>query len=144
VAEGRRRIGGLSPRDLLIAGTALYAGEGSKTDGKLSFANSDPRIMALFMAWLRAFFEPEEPRLRARLYLHQGLDLDAAERFWAEVTGIPRTQFHRPYRAVPDPSIRTSKHEMGCATVAYYCSRTHRAIMGLVSALLPSTSQIPG
>ncbi|MGH9229707.1 MAG: hypothetical protein ACRD07_13470, partial [Acidimicrobiales bacterium] len=42
--EGRQRIGWVSDRDLLIAGTALYAGEGGKTDGGVSFANSDPRM----------------------------------------------------------------------------------------------------
>src|SRR5690348_17726216 len=30
LAEGRDRIGGLSEQEFLIAGTALYAGEGSK------------------------------------------------------------------------------------------------------------------
>jgi hypothetical protein len=33
LAEGRARIGRLSDRDLLIAGTALYAGEGARATG---------------------------------------------------------------------------------------------------------------
>jgi hypothetical protein len=53
LAEGIERIGQLSDRDLLIAGTALYAGEGAKTDGVVKFANSDPRMVLLFCAWLR-------------------------------------------------------------------------------------------
>ena len=136
-AEGRARIGELSDRDLLIAGTALYAGEGDKTDGAVGFANSDPRMVALFLRWLRAFFEVDEARLRVRLYLHEGLDLDVATTFWSDLTAIPSTQFIRPYRAVADPSIRRSKHVLGCPKVRYTCSRTHRAVMGLVDALLP-------
>lgn len=77
----------------------------------------------------------DEARLRVRLYLHQGLDLEEAESFWSKVTGIPRTQFGKPYRAVPDPSIRTAKHMRGCVTISYSCSATHRAVMGLVQAL---------
>ena len=77
-AEGRARIGELSERDLLIAGTALYAGEGDKTDGAVGFANSDPRMILLFCRWLRRFFDVDERRLRVRLYLHEGLDLGAA------------------------------------------------------------------
>ena len=142
--EGTTRIGELSDRDLLVAGTALYAGEGSKTDGKVVFANSDPRMVALFLRWLRTCFEIDESRLRFRLYLHEGLDLAVAERYWAELTGIPPTQHQRPYRARADASIRTSKHPMGCASVIYCCSRTHRVVMGLVAALLPSPSHIPG
>ena len=137
-AEGRDRIGELSERDLLIAGTALYAGEGAKRDGTVRFSNSDPRMVALFYAWLRRSFVVDEARLRVRLYLHEGLDLDAATSFWAELTGIPASQFQRPYRAVADPSIRRTKHPLGCATVIYAAAPVHRAVMGLVGALLAS------
>jgi predicted nucleic acid-binding protein len=136
--EGRQRIGALSDRDLLIAGTALYAGEGSKTDGAVAFANSDPRMVILFCRWLRRFFVIDEARLRVYLYLHAGLDLDAACAFWSSTTGIPRSQFGKPYRAVPDPSIRRTKHPMGCPRVSYSCTTTHRGVMGLVEALLSS------
>src|SRR5579862_6971876 len=44
--EGRRRIGELSEREFLVAGAALYAGEGGKTDGAVQFANTDARMMA--------------------------------------------------------------------------------------------------
>jgi len=81
-AEGVERIGRLSERDLLIAGTALYAGEGSKADGSVSFANSHAGMVALFARWLRAFFEIDESRLRVRLYLHQGLDYETAQQHW--------------------------------------------------------------
>lgn len=36
--EGIRRINGLSQRDLLIAGLALYWGEGSKKEGRFLLA----------------------------------------------------------------------------------------------------------
>lgn len=133
--EGIERIGQLSEREFLVAGVALYAGEGAKTDGSVAFANSNPLLVMFFCAWLRRFFEVDEKRLRVWLYLHKGLDLDEASSFWSEVTGIPRAQFGKPYRAVPDPSIRTAKHVQGCATVRYSCSATHRAVMGLVQAL---------
>jgi transcriptional regulator with XRE-family HTH domain len=140
---GIERIGQLSDRDLLVAGTALYAGEGSKRDGVVTFANSDPRMILLFITWLRTFFTVDESRLRMRLYLHDGLDLAAAQRFWSELTAIPTAQFTKPYRAVADSTIRRSKHVMGCPAVVYACSRTHRSVMGLVSALL-STACLPG
>jgi hypothetical protein len=93
-------------------------------------------MVGFFCRWLRTFFDVDESRLRVSVYLHQGLDLDAAHAFWSEVTGVPESQFRKPYRAVADASIRTVKHEYGCCYVVYSCSRTHRAIMGLVRALL--------
>ena len=143
-AEGVERIGRLSDRDLLIAGTALYAGEGSKTDGDVKFANSDPRMVLLFLAWLRRFFDVDESRLRLNLYLHEDQDLERACAFWAELTQIPRAQFGKPYRAVADPSIRKAKHPMGCPGVGLRSVTVHRTVMGLVEALLSWPTADPG
>jgi hypothetical protein len=140
-ALGVERIGTLSEEAFLAAGVTLYAGEGAKR--QLLFANTNPEMIAFFCAWLRRFFKIEEPRLRVRVYLHDGLDLEEAEAFWSGVTGIPRAQFRAPYRAVADATMRTTKHEYGCAYVAYHCVHTHRQIMGLMRALLSSTA-IPG
>jgi hypothetical protein len=140
---GIERIGTLSDEAFFVAGVALYAGEGSKTDGEVRFANTDPRMIAFFCAWLRHFFTVDEARLRARVYLHEGLDLDAAERHWAQVMDLPMEQFRTPYRAVADRTIRKAKHEYGCAYVSYGCTTTHRTIMGLIAALL-SSDAIPG
>jgi hypothetical protein len=61
--------------------------------------------------------------------------LPEAQRFWSQLTGVPVEQFHKPYRAVVDASIRHNKHERGCAHVVYGCTRTQRRILGLLDAL---------
>jgi len=142
-AEGIARIGTLSDKAFLVAGVALYAGEGAKTSHEVTFANTDTAMIRFHCAWLRRFFDIDESRLRVRVYLHEGLDLAAAEAHWSMVTGVPRSQFGKSYRAVADPTIRRNKHEFGCAYVRYSCTTTHRRIMGLVRALL-SSEAIPG
>jgi predicted transcriptional regulator len=139
--EGLVRLGVLNEQAFLAAGAALYAGEGAKRDGTVLFANSDPRMVSFFCAWLRSFFDIDETRLRARVYLHEGLDLEGAHSHWSRLTGIPIEQFHKPYRAEPDASIRINKHEYGCAYIRYACATTHRSIMGLIDALLTSSQQ---
>ena len=134
---GRARIGRLTDRDLLVAGTALYAGEGAKTPGAVTLVNSDPRIIAFHLHWLRSCFPVDEARLRVRLYLHEGLDMERAITFWSTLTAIPPSQFTQPHRAIARSGIRHNKHEHGCATVRYACSHTHRSVMGLIGALLP-------
>jgi transcriptional regulator with XRE-family HTH domain len=141
--RGAERVGQLSEEAFFAAGVALYAGEGSKTDHAVMFANTDERMIRFFCTWLRRFFEVDEARLRVRVYLHEGLDLVAAQRFWAEATGVPLSQFGKPYRAKADPTIRKAKHEHGCCYVSISCSRTHRLIMGAMRALL-SSEAIPG
>ena len=136
-------IGQMTDREFLMAGIALYAGEGSKTDGAIKFANTNPALVVLFLAWLRRFFTVEESRLRVNLYLHEGLDIDAAVEYWSRLTGIPASQFGKPYRAVADPTIRRTKHMMGCPAVVYCSTTTHRRVMGLVRALSCPTA-LPG
>jgi hypothetical protein len=133
----------MTEQEFLLAGVALYAGEGGKRDGSVRFANTDPRMIRFFCAWLRRFFDVDESRLRLYPYLHHGLDIEAANQFWSELTAVPLSQFGKPFRAVPDPSIRSAKHEYGCPSVVYGCSRTHRAVIGLMGALLSSDS-LPG
>jgi hypothetical protein len=142
-AAGISRVGRMSEEAFFVAGLALYAGEGGKTEGAVKFANTDPRMIWFFCAWFRRFFEVDEARLRGRVYLHEGLDLEAAESAWSDLTHIPRSQFGAPYRAKADPSIRHAKHAHGCMYVIYSCTTTHRSIMGSIRALL-SSDAIPG
>jgi hypothetical protein len=142
-AEGTEIIGQLNEREFLIAGAVLYAGEGFKSDTTVGMANTDPAILVMFVAWLRRCFNVDESRLRVKLYLHEGLDVEAASAFWSELLRIPRAQFRKPYRAVADPTRRTAKHTMGCPAVVYSHALTHRRVMGLIRAIT-STAAIPG
>ncbi|MGI9603838.1 MAG: hypothetical protein ACR2QE_18280 [Acidimicrobiales bacterium] len=142
--EGIAEVGQLSDREFLMAGLALYAGDGTKVGSSVNFANSNPEIIRFYCTWLRRFFDIDEGRLRARLYLHQGLDLEAAMTKWTSITGIPATHFNQPYRAVPDATIRTNKHQYGCAHVRYSCVHSMRRLLGLMEALISSPFDLPG
>ncbi len=133
---GAELVGRLGSRDLLIAGAALYVGEGGKTGNEVVFVNTDQRMVVLFVTWLRTFFDIDESRLKCRLYIHQGLDLPEATRAWSLALGIEEANFTRPYRAEANPSIRHSKYARGCLTVHYADAPTKRKILGLCEALL--------
>jgi transcriptional regulator with XRE-family HTH domain len=141
--EAIDQIGRLTDREFQLVGAALYLGEGFKRDGQVGMANTDPAVLRMFVNWLRRCFEIDDRRLRVRLYLHEGLDLDAAEGFWSDLLTIPRAQFRAPYRAAADPTRRRSKHVHGCPSITYCDSTTHRSVMGLVRAL-SSTNALPG
>jgi DNA-binding transcriptional MerR regulator len=112
VREGQARIGRLSEREFLVAGVALYAGEGSKGDGSVLFTNSDPRLIVFFCSWLRHFFPIDESRLRVRLYLHQGLDLDIAIAHWSRADRDPRVPVRE---AVPGSAGPLDPPRQACA-----------------------------
>ena len=135
-AEGVVRMADITERDHLVAGLMLYAGEGAKAGGTVEVANTDPRLIRFFCEWLRTHFVIDESRMRFCVYLHLGLDLDSAEKHWSAVTGIPRTQTNKPYRAAADASRRKAKHVHGCCYVSYCSAPIHRSIMGMLEALL--------
>ena len=143
-AEGTATIGQLSDRELLVAGLALYIGEGAKKDGLVSFADSDPAIIAFYCAWFRYFFEPDHSRLRIRVYLHEDCDLNEANTFWSQLSDIPVTQFSAPHRVRVAATRRQRRHVYGCAHVRYSSAATHRKLMGLIEALLCLPIVLPG
>ncbi len=82
---------------LRIAGSLLYLAEGVKSGGTVDFVNSDPRLVRVFLAFLREVCGVAEPRLRVLLYAYADQDLVQLKRFWADVTKISEEQFVRPY-----------------------------------------------
>ena len=133
-ADGIARIGELSAKELLIAGTALYAGEGSKRDGSVEFANTDPRMVLFFVTWLRRCFTVAEARLRVRPVPPRRPRPRGRGPVLVRAHGYSAVQqFIKPYRAVADSSIRSNKHPIGVVpTVDLLLHHTHRAIMGLI------------
>jgi hypothetical protein len=71
-----------------VAGVALYWGEGSKTHADLALANSDPRALRLFIAWVRSFHTPNAD-FALKINLHAGNDEPGARAFWRKETGLP-------------------------------------------------------
>lgn len=141
--EAEAEYSDLSVDQLDAFALGLYAGEGAKTPGAVSMANTNPLLLRLFIDWLRRNFDIDEDRLRARLYLHEGLDIEEATAYWSAAISIPERQFHLPYRAAADPSRRQAKHERGCLTIVYHCSVTHRRVMASVAAIT-SRFDLPG
>ena len=141
-AQAEAWVGDLSDRDLTMFVLGLYAGEGNKTSD-LGMANTNPAYLLAFLTWLRRTFPIDESRLRVTLYLHEGLDLEAANLFWSDLLAIPLEQFTKPYRAAADASVRHSKHELGCPAVRYRSSLLLRRVMAMVEAIT-SRVALPG
>ncbi|MFJ4435257.1 hypothetical protein [Streptomyces sp. NPDC088923] len=95
--EARAEVGQLSDRELFLVGVGLYWAEGTKDKAyarreRLVFVNSDPDMIGLFMRWLDLLDVPRADR-RLSLMIHESADVEGAEAFWAEITGIPRSDF---------------------------------------------------
>ncbi|MFG3550383.1 hypothetical protein [Streptomyces sp. NPDC047725] len=90
--QALEEVGRLTDRELFLAGVALYWAEGSKSKPysrreRVTFVNSDPHVISLFLAWLR-LLRIDPARLRFSVHIHETADAARAEAFWADHVGI--------------------------------------------------------
>lgn len=112
----------------------IYWCEGAKsTDNLIKFANSDPKLVKFFLAVFRQGFDLKLEKFKAMLHLHEYHNENKQIRFWAEVTGIPASQFYRSYQK-PHTGKRIRPDYPGCITVNYYDKIVAREVFGLIKA----------
>ena len=138
--QGMRQIGELTERELLIAGLALYWGEGYKKGRRLQFCNSDPRMVKFLLYWLQNCFgiNPEEIRCRVGINeIHRKRD-EIVRTYWSNVTGISLSQFtSTSFKKVNNKKIYENFHEH-YGTLAIEISQPARfygKIIGLIEGL---------
>ena len=100
-AAAAASIGGLTDREILIAGAVAYRCEGAKNKphrrvDRVTFANSDPELISFFLLFLDTAGIPRSD-LAFQLQIHETADLESAERFWRTLTGAPPEQFRKVY-----------------------------------------------
>jgi hypothetical protein len=95
--EWARKIGGLSERELLIAGAVAYWAEGKKSkpwrpQEQVVFVNSDAGMVRTFLGFL-ALAGVDDDQLRFHIQIHESADVPAAEAYWQHVVGGSPTRF---------------------------------------------------
>jgi hypothetical protein len=106
---------------------ALYLGEGAKKNrGSLTFANSDPGIIDLFLRLLRAVYKVDETKFRCTVLCRADQDPRQLCVFWSRKSGIPLKQF---YEARIDPRTRgkvtQNKHYKGVCRIDFFSSKVY-------------------
>lgn len=105
-------------------GVALYRAEGSKAkpwnlSQHVCLINSDPDVIRVFLAWLEMLGVKKDD-LTFRISIHESGDVNAAEHFWADVVGVPRSELRRtPLKRHSTRSTRRLPTEsyVGCLRV---------------------------
>lgn len=134
----KKELGKIKNRDNFIAGIALYAGEGNKTNGLIGFSNSNPILIKFMVKWFKSFCEIPIKKIKGAIWLHEGLDKDKAITFWSELTKIPKTNFYKTYIAQVKSNsnkIRKNIHPYGVFAIRISNSEIHRKIIGWNNAL---------
>jgi hypothetical protein len=154
--EGRKRaaasaaaaaeIGGLTDREILIAGAVAYWCEGAKNKphrraDRVIFTNSDPELISFFLLFLDTAGVPRS-NLAFQLQIHETADVKSAERFWLTLTEARPEQFRPTSLKRPNPMTtrkNTGDDYHGCLRVDVKQScELYRKIEGWASAAATS------
>lgn len=98
--RAKSEMGKLSKRELWLVGTALYWAEGTKEKNKstgVKFSNSDPRMIKLFLKWLRKVCKIASENIYCEIYLHRtAIDRQKEiQNYWIKTTNFPLSQFQK-------------------------------------------------
>lgn len=93
--EARQNFQSLRNNPLFIAGLMLYWGEGDSKieNSQVRIANTDPRMLRLFLNFLLDIGNADFPRIRSVMHLYPDLNEDLCRQYWSDSMGIPQKQF---------------------------------------------------
>jgi predicted transcriptional regulator len=122
--RARRHVGAMSARELFLVGVGLYWAEGAKDKPYarrevVTFVNSDASMITIFLAWLR-LLDVDEDRLHFRVMIHENADVDAAERYWADLVGIHPSRLGKTTLKRHNPKtvrMNTGDDYFGCLVI---------------------------
>lgn len=129
-SSAKSEIGKLSKRELTLIGTALYWGEGTKSEKNSSPAailtNSDPNLIALYMRFVRECLDVPEEKIRAGIQIHPHINQKITRQFWSKVTNLPEDRFF-----IIKQISRASKFKRPANSLAYgtVSIRVHKRIL---------------
>lgn len=94
-------IGTLNTRELFLVGVMLYWAEGfkHKRENALGFSNSDPRLVKVYLLWLKRCLKVKREDLRLRVTANISLkdSVEKFEDFWSKFLEVSRSQFGKPF-----------------------------------------------
>jgi len=98
MALGREEVESRKNNLLFLVGMALYWAEGAKNSSEsVKFSNSDEKMIALAMRWLREICKVPENKFRIHIHMHSLHCRKNIIDYWSKITGVPKKQFYKPY-----------------------------------------------
>ncbi len=127
----------LTPNNLVLKSilSTLYWAEGSKgRSSSLIFANTDPKLVLLYLTLLRNCYPIDEPKLRIRLHLHYYHKSKKIKEFWSNLLNIPIKQFGKIYWKKRSKTKKFRQNFGGICFVGYNNVRLKDEIMACALA----------
>lgn len=133
--EGRQLAQRAEP--LHVAGCMLYWAEGAKNRNQLRFTNSDPKMIAFFVEFLRRYFSvaDENVKITCNLFADHLDRQREIEQFWLDALRLPRSSLCRSTVNVYSKySKKKRKNKLPYGTCRVVVSKT-RVVQSIFGAI---------
>lgn len=127
--------------ELRKVGAALYLCEGTRMrllrtqfnrkHYAIEFTNKEPRMMRVFMKFLREVIEPEEERVKAQLFVYPDLDEVRLKKYWSKVVHIPIRRFNKSILLV-QKNQRFKPNPLGTLKIRYTHKEHFLKLQGII------------
>jgi hypothetical protein len=97
---------------------SCYWAEGSKFRKRIELTNSDPKMLEMFSIFLLNVCNVEKEKLKGRLQIHRGNNVDLAKTFWSYTCNIQESEIIVTVKETIKSS-KTNKHPYGIFSVIY-------------------------
>lgn len=147
-ALSSKEVGKLSKRELFILGIGLYWAEGykraivkngkAKTYHPVSLSNSDPKLVNIFLKFLREICAVDESKIHAGLRIYQHQNAEHLLNFWSGLTKIPKERFEKFYYGVSKSSLGKRPFNIlpyGTIQIRINSTELYHKIMGWIEGL---------
>src|SRR3989344_1469742 len=98
--------------------------------GSLRFGNSDSFIIGLFLNLMRKYYKVDEKKFRCTILCRADQNVVDLEKFWQEITKIPKSQFYKARidaRTIGKPSQKINYR--GVCAIDYFSADTFLDLM---------------
>lgn len=140
--QSTKEIAQLSKKELLLIGTALYWAEGANRELAqsyqiVSFTNSDPKMVKIFMRYLREVLLVSDSKIKPGVIIYPNLDPESVRRFWARITNLPKQKFWITVSISKASKLKRSAHFLpyGTAHIRVHSRQLFYKIQGHIAGI---------
>ena len=128
--QAKQELPILIANPLFVLGVSLYWAEGSKTEERIQFSNSDPRLIKIMLRWFKEIGKIPKEKMHVHIYIHEIYRNERCEEFWSKITGIPVSRLGKTtYKPTPH-KVKKNLEYKGVCRIDIGSTSLFRRMMG--------------
>ncbi|MFH1576857.1 MAG: hypothetical protein ABID35_04895 [Candidatus Margulisiibacteriota bacterium] len=133
-------------KELQIIGPILYSCEGTqlRKDKRrknttyywvIEFTNSNPKLISLFVSFLRKIIKIDEKKLKGQLFAYKELDMAQLENYWSNISEIPQNNFNKTI-ILTQKNSKYKPNPNGTFKIRYHSKEAFKKLEKIANSIL--------